>query len=153
MGRPNPIQEMCFELDICPDLLMALIATFAAGAFFFLYMAITMVGRRRRRRRSLDSSKTEGAADELSFSNRVHLILDTAVSDTISEGMSESTLCILASNIQTLDRGLAVYGVRSTNQRVLLSSRSVFASSFDFFCLPGCLFASSFIKLPFICPI
>ena len=38
-----------FELDICPDLLLAAIASAAAAAFALLYTAITMAGRRKRR--------------------------------------------------------------------------------------------------------
>lgn len=41
---------MCTRQDICPDLLMAGLALFAAIAFAALYIAITMVGRRRKRR-------------------------------------------------------------------------------------------------------
>ena len=40
----------CFSLDICPDILLALIAAAAAAGFYFLYITITMAGRRRRRR-------------------------------------------------------------------------------------------------------
>ncbi len=40
----------CFTIDICPDLLIALLAAAAAAAFFFLYQAITVAGRRRKRR-------------------------------------------------------------------------------------------------------
>ena len=36
-------------LDICPDLLIAGLAAAAAGAFFFLYQAITKAGKRRKR--------------------------------------------------------------------------------------------------------
>ncbi len=49
-GKPNPIMEMCFELDICPDLILAAIALFGALAFAYLYTKITKAGRRRRRR-------------------------------------------------------------------------------------------------------
>lgn len=38
-----------FDIDICPDLLLAGIAAAAAGAFVFLYTAITMAGRRKKR--------------------------------------------------------------------------------------------------------
>ena len=41
----------CFDLSICPDLLLATIAGFSAVAFFLLYQAITVRGRRRKRRR------------------------------------------------------------------------------------------------------
>lgn len=50
-GKPNPAQEACsdFDLDICPDLLLAGIAAAAAAAFALLYTAITMAQRRKRR--------------------------------------------------------------------------------------------------------
>lgn len=41
----------CFDVDICPDLLLAGVALFAAAAFYTLYVAITMAGKKRRRRR------------------------------------------------------------------------------------------------------
>ena len=41
--------EMCFELEICPDLILAGIAAVAAGAFYAIYVAITMSKKRRRR--------------------------------------------------------------------------------------------------------
>ena len=83
MGRPNPIQEMCFEIDLCPDLLIALIAAFAAAAFFFLYDAISMNGRRRRRRSPDRNSRK--------FSYRVHEILDAL-------GMSSALMCLYCSS-------------------------------------------------------
>ena len=53
----------CFDVDICPDLLLAGIAAFAAGAFFFLYQAITMAGKRKRRKR--DVAAEEGLEADL----------------------------------------------------------------------------------------
>lgn len=50
---------MCFEVDICPDLLIALAVLFAAVAFAALYIAITMNGRRRKRR-SIEQEEEEG---------------------------------------------------------------------------------------------
>ena len=41
------------EVDICPDLLIAGLALFGAGAFAALYMAITMAASKKRRKRSL----------------------------------------------------------------------------------------------------
>jgi hypothetical protein len=53
-GKPNPSQEQCssFDLDICPDLLLALIAAASAAGFILLYIAITVnpMGKRRRKR-------------------------------------------------------------------------------------------------------
>ena len=56
-GFENPILDMCGEVDICPDLLIALFGTFAAAAIAALYTAITMIPPPRRKRRSL-SNKT-----------------------------------------------------------------------------------------------
>ena len=44
--------DNCFDVDICPDLILAAIATFSAAAFYALYVAITMNPNGRRRRRS-----------------------------------------------------------------------------------------------------
>ena len=44
----------CFSLDICPDIILALLAAAAAAGFYFIYITITMAGRRRRRRRSIE---------------------------------------------------------------------------------------------------
>ena len=44
----------CFSLDICPDIILALIAAAAAGGFYFIYITITMAGKRRRRRSLLE---------------------------------------------------------------------------------------------------
>ena len=55
VGRPNPAQDMCFDLQICPDLILAGIAVFSAAAFFFLYQAITMNGKRKRKRAAMES--------------------------------------------------------------------------------------------------
>ncbi len=53
-GLPNPAQESCssFNVDICPDLLLAGIAAAGAAAFAALYFAATMNanGKRRRKR-------------------------------------------------------------------------------------------------------
>lgn len=45
------IDDNCdgFDLDICPDLLLAGLALAAAGAFVALFTAITMAGRRKKR--------------------------------------------------------------------------------------------------------
>ena len=40
---------MGFDLDICPDLLLAGLALAAAGAFVALFTAITMQGRKKKR--------------------------------------------------------------------------------------------------------
>ena len=56
----------CFSLDICPDLILALIAAAAAGGFYFLYITITMAGRKRKRKRSLCEPPTESVGQILS---------------------------------------------------------------------------------------
>ena len=44
--------DSCFEIGICPDLLLAAIIAAGAAFFFVLYEAITMAGRRRKRQTS-----------------------------------------------------------------------------------------------------
>ena len=39
----------CFNIDSCPDIVLAAFAAAAAGAFFLIYQAITMAMRRRKR--------------------------------------------------------------------------------------------------------
>ena len=68
-GRINPAMEMCFELDICPDLLLALVAAAGAAFFFFLYMAITVAGKRRRKR-NIDDDDDDNANN---FSALLHI--------------------------------------------------------------------------------
>ena len=46
-----------FNLDICPDLLLAGLAILAAGAFAALFTAIVMAGRRKRRSLNLKINK------------------------------------------------------------------------------------------------
>ena len=53
----------CFSLDICPDIILALLAAAAAAGFYFIYITITMAGRRRRRR-SLVECQCENKEDE-----------------------------------------------------------------------------------------
>lgn len=53
-GKPNPTQEeYCFDINICPDLLVAAIGAFGALALGVLYVTITMEQRRKRRKRDL----------------------------------------------------------------------------------------------------
>ena len=58
--------DNCFDLDICPDLILAAIATAAAAAFYFLYIAITMA-QRRRKRRDAEPNITLGEAVQNAF--------------------------------------------------------------------------------------
>ena len=55
-GKPNPIQEQCFDIQICPDLVLALISLLGAAALLGLYLAATMNEFGKRKRRSLDGS-------------------------------------------------------------------------------------------------
>ncbi len=48
-GRPNPAQENCGDLDICPDLVLAVFGAALAAAFAILYTLITSAGRRKKR--------------------------------------------------------------------------------------------------------
>ena len=48
-GTPNPAQENCGDLDICPDLIIAALAAAAAAAFVVLFTQITMAGRKKKR--------------------------------------------------------------------------------------------------------
>ena len=44
----------CFSLDICPDLVLAMVAAAAAAAAFLIYNAITVAGRRKKRSGTLN---------------------------------------------------------------------------------------------------
>ena len=58
-GKPNPTQEeYCFEVNICPDLLVAAIGAFGALALGVLYVTITMEQTRRRRKRGAAGGDT-----------------------------------------------------------------------------------------------
>ena len=54
-GKPNPIQEQCFDLQLCPDLVLAFVSLLGAAALLGMYLAATQntMGKRKRRR-SLD---------------------------------------------------------------------------------------------------
>ena len=60
-GKPNPSQEQCdsLDLDICPDLLLALITLIGAAALLALYLALTQNANGRRKKRSLPGSEEE----------------------------------------------------------------------------------------------
>jgi hypothetical protein len=70
--------SMCgaFNLNICPDLILAAIALAFAAGFYFLYMAITKKGRRRRRRDStpLHRFTTSPLLDALSAGTTTSLL-------------------------------------------------------------------------------
>ena len=54
-GKPNPIQEQCADLQICPDLVLAFVALAGAAALLGMYLAATQnTNGKRKRRRSLD---------------------------------------------------------------------------------------------------
>lgn len=59
-GKGGKVDDNCdgFDLDICPDLLLAGLALAAAGAFVALFTAITMAAAGRRKRRSLPDPKS-----------------------------------------------------------------------------------------------
>lgn len=57
VGKPNPAMDMCFELEVCPDLLFGAIAAAASAAFYFIYTAITMAGRKKKRSSGIKRSK------------------------------------------------------------------------------------------------
>ena len=50
----------CFSLDICPDIILTVIALAAAAGFYLLYITTTMAGRRRRKRRRALECECEG---------------------------------------------------------------------------------------------
>lgn len=64
-GEPNPLQEHCVDAQICPDLVLALIAAAGAFALLGMYTAATQNnnGRRKKRRRSLDGYATSEILD------------------------------------------------------------------------------------------
>ena len=54
-GKPNPIQEQCADLQVCPDLVLALVSLLGAAALLGFYVAATQnTNGKRKRRRSLD---------------------------------------------------------------------------------------------------
>ncbi len=57
----------CFDLEICPDLLLAAVGAFGAVAFFLLYQAITMAGKKRRRRRQIQDEDDDDGVDALTI--------------------------------------------------------------------------------------
>ena len=57
-GLPNPIQENCFDVDICPNLVLTLVSALGAAALLGMYVAATQNAMgKRKRRRSLGGSK------------------------------------------------------------------------------------------------
>ena len=66
-------QESCFDLGLCPDLLVAMVAAMAGLGFTMLYQAVTMAasGRRRWKR----SSKAIRHFDGFTFDNLTGKIL------------------------------------------------------------------------------
>lgn len=65
-GKPNPTQEeYCFDINICPDLLVAAIGAFGALALGVLYVTITMEQPRRRKRGTDAYSAPMGLSETL----------------------------------------------------------------------------------------
>ena len=65
-GLPNPIQESCFDVDICPNLVLTLVSALGAAALLGMYVAATQnANGKRKRRRSLGGPKAppEGLHD------------------------------------------------------------------------------------------
>ena len=48
-GSSSSSSPGCFNIDLCPDLIVATLAVFASVAFFMIYQAVTMAARRKRR--------------------------------------------------------------------------------------------------------
>ncbi len=61
-----------FDIDICPDLLLAAIGAAAAGAFAILFTAITMAGRRKKR--SIDEANNRPDIDTLQLATDMYWI-------------------------------------------------------------------------------
>ena len=57
-GLPNPLQENCVDVDICPDLALAAISALGAAALLSMYLAATQNanGKRKKRRSTLEGS-------------------------------------------------------------------------------------------------
>jgi len=66
-GKPNPIQEQCFDLKICPDLALALVSLLGAAALLAMYLAATQnANGKRKRRRSLDDGHAPSGSSRVS---------------------------------------------------------------------------------------
>ena len=62
-GKPNPIQEQCFTLQLCPDLVLTLVSLLGAAALLGMYLAATQnANGKRKRRRSLDDGHAPSAS-------------------------------------------------------------------------------------------
>ena len=55
-GRPNPLQEHCVDVKVCPDLILAAVAGLGALFLFGLYNALTQQANGRKKRRALEGS-------------------------------------------------------------------------------------------------
>ena len=78
-GEPNPLQEHCVDAQICPDLVLALIAAAGALGLLGMYMAATQNNNgRKKRRRSLDGyapSASSTVPDMILVGNNYNMIL------------------------------------------------------------------------------
>ncbi len=87
LGTPNPAQQNCGDLDICPDLVVAAFAAALAAGFAVLFTLITGAGRRRRRRSASSASATAAAA-------AASLVTTTRLWDLLwSLGTGSGSLC------------------------------------------------------------
>ena len=55
-GRPNPLQEHCVDIDVCPDLVLAGVSALGAAFLLATYIALTQNGNGKRKRRALEGS-------------------------------------------------------------------------------------------------
>ena len=66
-GKPNPIQEQCFDFKICPDLVLGLVSLLGAAALLAMYLAATQnANGKRKRRRSLDDGHAPSGSSRVS---------------------------------------------------------------------------------------
>ena len=66
-GKPNPIQEQCFDLRIFPDHALAFISLLGAAALLAMYLAATQnANGKRKRRRSLDDGHAPSGSSRVS---------------------------------------------------------------------------------------
>ena len=93
-GKKNKNQEEnCFDIEICPDLLVAGIGAFGALALGVLYVTITMEQAKRRRKRGLNP---------YSAPPDVPLDIGLSIKDVISSGKVKKVLNCLRNWVRSL---------------------------------------------------
>ena len=55
-GRPNPLQEHCVDVEICPDLVLAGFAALGAAFLLANYIALTQQANGRKKRSTIEGS-------------------------------------------------------------------------------------------------